>query len=274
MSVAQTVHMRTSHKSSRGNQWEGNVIKTKREISEGGTMGKQDIGRREHWLQGSLRHKLDTISLWTYQAESSGLNHSLEVHTNNTLPALKREHSFCSIYSFLLGSYFFFCSILIFMLPPSSSSSSTQTLSGPHKLEVQARGENLSSPSVQRTPGVLLLWAKPLSFYPGAIDGRCRRGCLSFVLSEQQEEEGPWRGETRGEDSDWHPEKEKEKETEGEHLVPERRNNFTYNSAHILIAAFRFHQTSCEPDTCDVRDQWWDKVMWKAHSLQRNDSVW
>lgn len=34
-------------------------------------------------------------------------------------------------------------------------------------------------------------------------------------------------------------------------------------------------QSPCEePDTSDVGDQWLDKVMWKAHSLQGNDSVW
>lgn len=77
------------------------------------------------------------------------------------------------------------------------------TLSSTYRLSLvtnsRLREGNLSFPSVERTLGVLLLWAKPLSFYPEAIDGRCWRGCLSFVfLSELQGEVGHLEGERTG----------------------------------------------------------------------------
>lgn len=70
--------------------------------------------------------------------------------------------------------------------------------------EVQLRREKLSFPSVGRTQRVLLLWAKPLGFYHRAIDGRCWRGCLSFVfLSQQREAADVQRGGEGAEEEIW-----------------------------------------------------------------------
>lgn len=124
------------------------------------------------------------------------------------------------------------------------------TLSSTYRLSLvtnsRLREENLSFPSVERTLGVLLLWAKPLSFYPEAIDGRCWRGCLSFVfLSELQGEVGHLEGERTGV---WGRDTrrnggrltERRKSRKAEHLVPREAATFTCNSAYSPCATFWF----------------------------------
>lgn len=112
---------------------------------------------------------------------------------------------------------------------------------------------------------MLLPRAKPLSFYLGAIDGRCWRGCLSFVfLSEQWAEvEAQWRGEgglepyTEGD----------ERRDKREHLVPEEISTFAPRPRRphptIPWAGILCQQLVIS----GVEDEWRDKVMWKALSL-------
>lgn len=127
------------------------------------------------------------------------------------------------------------------------------------------RRQHLSIPSVERIPGVLLLWAKPLSFYPAAIDGRCRRGCLSFVfLSEMQEEVGAPAGGERvqqEEEEDW-----------------QRERNTLFLLTQWLF--LNTPLTACMVQPVLVWGPWhaWcgslvtDEVMWRLTAQHRDDS--
>lgn len=130
----------------------------------------------------------------------------------------------------------------------SHHSAHMYTLSG-QILWVQLRGENLSSPSVERTPRVLLPWAKPLSFYPAAIDGRCRRSCLSFVfLSEHKREVG-------GRGKRIYREQEESKDKR-EQLVPGQTSTVTLQRTATVLPLLLFTWIHARLDTSDVRRQW------------------
>lgn len=70
-----------------------------------------------------------------------------------------------------------------FLIAPSPSHQTLRGCCGKGNL-------SFSTISGGGTLGVLLLWAEPLSLYPGAIDGRCWRGCLSFVFLSERGEAG------------------------------------------------------------------------------------
>lgn len=126
-------------------------------------------------------------SRWVTRAGATSQSISEREGKHNNAP--RKEAPLCSFISLRC----LFCSFLILTFMPLLSPSLPHT----NYLWLQTqREENLSFPSVERTPGVLLLWAKPLGFYPGAIDGRCWRGCLSFVfLSELFGEVGHLEGD-------------------------------------------------------------------------------
>lgn len=137
---------------------------------------------------------------------------------------------------------YFFC----FSWPPCSCCH----LSSKYKLFPAACGgkEGLSIPLVERSPGVLLLWAKPLSFCLRAIDARCQRGCLSFVFLSGAGRRGRGRG---GEDR-------------GGTGLRKQRENTSFQETWLLLlriwhldpnATFWFAQDACE----ELDSSWWGR---------------